>query len=191
MNDKEIRTALIEKLRRENFSNPDALLVEELGLCEGKSLLDLALVTDHIDGFEIKSDQDTLNRLSRQQAIYSRVLRTATLVAGSVHIERVPELIPDWWGIVEALSDSGQALLIERRRPRPNPSVDLFLLAQLIWKPEALQLLAEIGIARGNSNKNREILRKRLIEEYRDDFPQIVARILKSRPNWPKRGHRF
>ncbi len=47
MHYKEIRAALIEKLPRENFPNPEALLVEELGWCEGESLLNLALVTNH------------------------------------------------------------------------------------------------------------------------------------------------
>ena len=50
-------------------------IVEELGLCQGVARVDLAVVNGTIHGYEIKSERDTLTRLSGQAEIYNHIIR--------------------------------------------------------------------------------------------------------------------
>src|SRR6266511_802692 len=69
--DAAIRPALRERLLRRHATDADTVLIEELGLCRGKVRVDLALVNGSLHGFEIKSDRDSLRRLSAQVGLYS------------------------------------------------------------------------------------------------------------------------
>jgi hypothetical protein len=191
MKDKDIRGLLIEKILRKNNFSGDALLVEELGLSNGNSVVDLALITDKIEGFEIKSDQDTLQRLSRQQVIYNKILQRVTIVAATTHMKVVSTFVPGWWGIIEVESNPAGIAFNERRSSTANPCVDPFAFVQLIWKDEALQLLAEIGFVRGFKSKNRSYLWKTLVDSLEPEtLSKAVTRTMKARKNWPRKGHR-
>src|SRR5690606_10827842 len=66
-----IRSALVERLRAE--CAPGHVLIEELGIENGAARVDLAVAGGLLEGFEIKSDLDTLDRLARQMHAYHRV----------------------------------------------------------------------------------------------------------------------
>ena len=79
--DIDIRQVLLKKLSAEYRYDPDTIIIEELGLCQGEARIDLALVNGFIHGYEIKSERDTLERLPSQIEIYCRTLDTVTIVA--------------------------------------------------------------------------------------------------------------
>ncbi len=183
MNDRDIRAALGAHLHGQVAA--DALLVEELGLCQGDVFVDVAVVDGTIEGYEIKSDRDTLRRLERQLAVYSRVLSKATIVVGQKYVEAAKSSVPDWWGILLARPTSDRVELGHVRRPRRNPAVDPNSLVQLLWRDEALQLLQEQQKAKGLLSKPRRVIWERLIEEFSvRELQATVCSQLKRRADW-------
>ncbi len=108
MRDPDIRRVLRKYLRTLLVDDPAALLVEELGICCGAVRVDIAVVTAALKGFEIKSDQDTLKRLSSQAAMYNKVFDTLTIVTGERHLKRIVNMVPRWWGILVFDDRSGE-----------------------------------------------------------------------------------
>src|SRR5690349_11086244 len=70
LSDAVIRTALKAQLLADH--DKDTVLLEELGLSRGHVRVDIALVNGRLHGYEIKSDLDSLRRLSRQVELYSK-----------------------------------------------------------------------------------------------------------------------
>ena len=98
--DAEVRPALRTYLEQQESARPDTILIEELGLCQGRARIDLATVSGVLHGYEIKSPRDRLNRLASQAATYSRVLDLVTLVVGAKHLKAALQLVPRWWGVL-------------------------------------------------------------------------------------------
>jgi hypothetical protein len=122
-------------------------------------------------------------RLPRQVAAYNRVLDRATLVTVERHLDRSRGIIPEWWGIILASSD-GQLKVL--RESEPNPSLDAFSVAQLLWRDEALNELRIRGAARGLSNRARYYVWEALVAEVElDELRCIARRQLTERLPWP------
>lgn len=163
------------------------LVIEELGLCEGRARVDVATIGSEIVGYEIKSDRDTLVRLPSQAETYSRVFDRVVVVTGTSHTGAIENNVPKWWGIVEAASKDGQVTLTLRRESRTNPAVDAFALAQLLWRDEALQLLAERGLDRGMRSKPRRHMWQALAAHLSvDELRKVVRVCLGRRVGWRK-----
>ena len=94
--DAEVRPALRAYLDQRQSAHPDTLVVEELGLCQGRARIDLATVSDVLHGYEIKSPRDRLTRLTSQAATYDRVFDRVTLVVGPQHVASALKLVPRW-----------------------------------------------------------------------------------------------
>ena len=146
MKDSDIRQVVLSDLGRQYESDPDTVIIEELGLCQGEARVDVAVVNGSIDGFEIKSDQDTLKRLPGQAAIYSRALDSVTLVVGGKHLDEALKVVPKWWGVVEARKNKKNIGLHEIRPNQKNPALDPEAIIQLIWRHEALEVLRKRGL---------------------------------------------
>lgn len=158
MRDIDIRCALREEMARMHNGEPDTLIVEELGLCQGVARVDLAVVNGTVHGYEIKSERDTLARLPSQTGVYNRTLEFVTVVAAKSHTASARLLIPQWWGIWEATKRSSKVELRIVRKARRNPRLDSYAIAQLLWRSEALQALSERGLSCGMLSKSRRQL---------------------------------
>ena len=110
LDDLTIRSALRSKLLADHAEEGDTALMEELGLCRGRVRVDLALVNGHLNGYEIKSDRDTLTRLETQAEIYMKVFDRLTIVVGSKHLSSIGTRLPEWWGILQAIQGATAAL---------------------------------------------------------------------------------
>lgn len=163
--DVDIRKALRLEMARRHNSEPDTLVIEELGLCQGFARVDLAVINGSLHGYEIKSERDTAARLPAQVEVYSRSLEYVTLVASPLHLRKMQALIPKWWGIWSARSSKGIVALKEKRKARRNPSVCPLALAQLLWREEALKILTDRNLAVGIKSKTRKELWLRLSTE--------------------------
>lgn len=183
MRDRDIRSALRKKLAAAHET--DTLIIDEMGVCQGAARVDIAVINGAINGYEIKSERDTLERLPIQQAVYSRVFDTVTIVAATEHLDRVAARVPDWWGIYLADEANGQVVLSQVRRSRENPAVDPFALAQLLWRDEALAILDQYGCADGVRRKPRKAIWERLAHVLAiDELKAHVRSALKARKNW-------
>lgn len=183
--DVDIRRSLHEAVRRRHANEPDTLFLDELGLCQGVVRVDLAVVNDSIHGYEIKSECDTLSRLPSQREVYSRSLDFVTIVASRKHLKEVRRAVPRWWGIWCANAASAGVELSEVRAPRGNPGADAGAVAQLLWRDEALEELANRGLARGVRSKARRDVWAALANALSlGDLSAVVRERLKHRQNW-------
>ena len=70
-----------------------------------KSRADVMLVLEEkLIGVEIKSDADTYARLARQVKDYNKFFDYNYVVVGSSHSKHIEEHVPEYWGIIEAIS---------------------------------------------------------------------------------------
>lgn len=180
----DVRQAVDSKELRPFYSDGESKILHEFCLCQGDVRIDIAVVNGHLHGYELKSDSDTLERLPHQIEAYDKVLDYTTLVVGEKHIEKALEIIPDWWGVVRAKESKGRTYTKVIRKPKTNPEVDLYSLAQLLWHQEALLTLEAHGLGKGMKSKPRKVLWKALAENFsRDDLSYIVRQAIKCRPD--------
>jgi hypothetical protein len=180
--DATIREALRTQLLAECGDDPDTVVIEELGLSRGHVRVDIALVNGRLHGYEIKSDRDSLRRLSRQVELYSKVLDRATLVVGERFAECAADAVPNWWSLLYAQPTQDGLRFRSLRRGRMNPERDARVLAELLWACDALRLLDERGAARGARGKPRRVLWERLCDHYTiDEIAQAVRQSLRAR----------
>jgi hypothetical protein len=182
MRDIDIRQALLAEMERLHGCEPDTRIVEELGLCQGLARVDLAVVNGSVHGYEIKSEHDTLARLPSQTGIYNRALDFVTIVTAPTHADKIGSIIPSWWGVLSVTQDEKGVHLRPSREPHRNPVIDPFALAQLLWRDEAFQALADHGLAAGMRSKPREHMWRRLASDLTlEDLGEVVRERLKRR----------
>ena len=163
--DVEIRQVLNQRILG-NYRNRSQLVIEELGLDHGRNRIDIAVLSSSIHGFEIKSSRDTLRRLPNQLTAYTAALEKLTLVVAPNHLESVQLLLPDWCGLMVVEKGIRGGLKIRSiRKPSRNPKIDIFRMAHLLWKNEAMILLNKYGIQRIPNRATRTQL-YRTISEY-------------------------
>ncbi|MEV6694381.1 sce7726 family protein [Micromonospora sp. NPDC051196] len=188
MRDSDIRHALIARLASKYGSEPDTHIRHELGLCAGRTRVDVAVINGHISGFEIKSDEDKLSRLGMQAELYSRVLDRAALVTTDRYLDQASKMIPSWWGMWLAVPGKRAARLRNVRRGSRNPSPNPFAVAQLLWRDEAMALLRERGNHVGLSKAPRWFVWERLAQTLElHELQEEVRRVLRAREGWPTR----
>lgn len=137
----EIRAALLHCLADSHVNG--AVICEEFRIERGASRIDVAVIGSKILGYEIKSDLDSFKRFSNQIHAYNRVFDEISLVCGPSHTTLAKEIIPSWWGLSVARCRSDEHIEIETvREAAPNPKQDPFSLASLLWRDEALAILA-------------------------------------------------
>ncbi|MBE5317461.1 MAG: sce7726 family protein [Xanthomonadales bacterium] len=164
---------------------PDELLVEELGIEHGSTRVDVAKLGRRLDGFEIKSDFDTLDRLARQMHAYHRVFDTLTIVTTPAFVPQVERLLPAWWGILQAARGPNGEISLQRVRPTADhPRQEAESIVSLLWRDEVLTILRNQLGARVSSSANRATLYRQLTElSDLVTIKQWVTSILRTRPS--------
>lgn len=180
--DPEIRIALLKELRRRRVLRGNTVVVQELGLRRSDAVVDVAVVNGSFNGFEIKSDADTLRRLARQAEIYGQILDRVTLVVGQQHLGAARRLIPAWWGLMAVRVLAEGPTLTTVRSGRGNPARNARALVELLWLDEARALLAQRDALRGHRTKPRDAVWDRMCEVYSlDEIASAVRQRLKAR----------
>jgi len=190
MNDALIRQNFHRKVLRRYHSASDVLVLDELGLMHGRCRADIALVNGRLIGYEIKSDEDSLDRLDEQVIAYSAVFDRASLIVGERHSKFVKSLVPRWWGIVVARRHSEHEVRFKTlRSPELNRRVNPYALAQLLWSNEASALLEELGEPPNVLRQRRAALYERLVKLLSlAELRRQVTSCLKMRKNWRSRA---
>lgn len=174
--DSDIRSALHRKRLRHFKSQPNTLVIDELGLAHARSRIDVAVINGCIHGYEIKSAKDSLDRLGSQIDIYCQALQKLTIVAASRHIEGVLAFVPDWCGVIEAEQGPRGGIAFNLiRSARSNPDTNPVTMAHLLWRPEVLRLLSNLGYEPNELRRPRKQLYEMLSEVL--TLPEITAAI--------------
>lgn len=136
-------------------SDPTTKVVEEMHVCMGTSRIDMAVLNGKLHGYEIKSEQDTLERLPDQIESYNKIFDTMTIVTGEKHVSKIMKIVPDWWGVYYVSLNRKKPVLKRKRQDKKNKEIDIFYLSQLLWKNELCELLINHGIKKGIKSKTR------------------------------------
>lgn len=186
MTTEQISGALKTQLLLRDFSDPQPVVLDELGVRHGSARIDVAVVNGLLHGYEIKTERDSLRRLPNQLRAYNEVFDRATLVVGTRHLVRAEAMLPDWWGIqrirICAKDRVGFELI---RTALPNPELDPLSVTKLLWREEALAFLATRGGSRGVRSKPRiEIYRRIVNTAPLCDIQNYVRQQLRFRSGW-------
>jgi hypothetical protein len=185
MRDREIRAALREFLDETHRGQTNTLIIPELALCQGNVRIDMAVINGAFNGYEIKSDKDTLERLPHQRDLYGKCFDLMTLVVGSRHAKHAKAILPKWWGILRASPGVCGITLTYERMPRQNPKIDAKAVSRLLWRSEALSMLIELDLVAGLRTKARPILCDTLAAKLpRERLCDLVRERLKARGDW-------
>jgi hypothetical protein len=187
MRDLDVRPVFREWLISRFCGEPNSLIIEELGLCQGSVRADFAVVNGLLRGYEIKSEKDTLARLGRQVPKYNDVFDRVSIVVAERHLKKATTVVPEWWGISVIREESAGACTIEVTRPEmPNPSIDPRSLVQLLWKDEVAALLLNLDSPQSRlSSKPRRLLWEHLVQATTLSELQAATRsALKVRQDW-------
>ena len=182
MREPEIKSALATYLHNLPSTSEEALVVEEINVCEGAARIDVLFIDDCLHGFEIKSRVDTMARWPDQICYYQEVFERVTIVIGVNHLTKALQEIPTWCGLMLA-SKVGDKVSIEPFRDcTENPHRDRLSLAQLLWRDEAVATLERHGYAKGVKSKTRPIIWDRVANSLSlDDIGSEVRAALKAR----------
>jgi hypothetical protein len=137
-----VRDALRSRLLAETYGARDA--VDEFWVPRSNERADLAVIGRWMDGFEIKTDRDTLRRLPRQALAYGRLFDRCTAVLAERHSEAATQILPTWWGIT-TVHVNGSVTFDVVRKPALNHNVDPEILVRLLWRDEAAAALNSLG----------------------------------------------
>lgn len=184
--EQEIRAAVLARLLRTGAG--DQVLIEELGI--GSARVDVAVASDRLTGFEIKSDFDTLDRLARQMHAYHQVFDALTIVTTAAHADQVEALLPAWWGIWVAERKGDSVSLLDRRDAVSHGRQEAASLAAMLWREDAyafvVETLGPVVRARATRGDLQEIIAEQIPI---DTVRQRVLHSLLNREDLRARSH--
>ena len=187
MNDSQVRYAFHTSILEEAHLCNQTIILNELGLKNGESRADIAVLNGKMIGYEIKTEKDNLTRLTSQVKTYNQVFDKAFIIVAENHIQKAKRIIPNWWGIylIEVANESYK--FYNTRKAKINPSQDSFSIAQLLWKEEALELANTLFKCNLKNSMNRQDIYKIISSKCRPrKLSKIVMEYLKKREGWRK-----
>lgn len=107
---------------------------------------DVAVIGATMDGFEIKTERDTLKRLPHQAEAYAQLFDRCHAVLAHRHVDRALEILPAWWGVT-VIGTAGPPSLVQFRQATANDGVDPEALVRLLWRNEVYAVLCGLGTA--------------------------------------------
>ena len=184
--EKNIRSALLNRYLHYHSSRNDTLILCELGLAHARCRVDVAMINGCINGYEIKSARDNLDRLPTQLDIYRKSLQKLTLVVATKHLSSATALAPKWCGILEVLEGPRGGISFRIvQHARINPEVDPFMLAHLLWRGEVHTALIELGAKERTLKGSRKDLYRLLVEEISlKELSELIKRFIVKRQGW-------
>jgi hypothetical protein len=189
LRDVDVRRAVYARLLARAAEHPDTLVIDELGVDHGACRIDIAVINGRIRGLEIKAEADTLTRLPIQVVAYGSVVDRASLIVAPRHLEAALMIIPGWWGVILADHSVRGSVVFRRVRPeRANRRPDPLMLSRLLWRPEVVALLRDLGHPERVLREPREALYQRLVDSLpRPELASRVREMLKVREGWRDR----
>jgi hypothetical protein len=186
MTDGLIRSAFHQSILKSAHDDPSTFVLDELGLKHGENRADIAVLNGKFVGYEIKTERDTLARLSSQVMAYNEVFDRAYVISAKKHLDKISALIPNWWGIYEIEQQNESSFcFICIRDGKVNPQKNLYGIAQLLWKNEAIDLLNTLFSCNVRVKATRDQLYDILISKCNsEELSEIVIGCLKTRIGW-------
>jgi hypothetical protein len=135
------------------------------------------LVTNCLIGFEIKSDQDNLQRLARQVLSYSAYFDKNYIVVGEKYASTIIGVVPSEWGVLVV----GEASIELQREAKTSRTVNVGKQLSLLWSIELKNLLLQNNLPL-YAQKTPAYIRDRLMEGVDTDKLKVqIVKELRSR----------
>ena len=134
-----------------------------------KSRADVMLVLEEkLIGVEIKSDADTYARLARQVKDYNKFFDYNYVVVGSSHSKHIEEHVPEYWGIIEAISKEESVEFNVLREPEINKRAQrtykMKRKLSISWRPE-LSHIQEINGMPKYKQRSKDFVITKIMEK--------------------------
>lgn len=134
-----------------------------------KSRADVMLVLEEkLIGVEIKSDADTYARLARQVKDYNKFFDYNYVVVGSSHSKHIEEHVPEYWGIIEAISKEESVEFNILREPEINKRAQrtykMKRKLSILWRPE-LSHIQEINGMPKYKQRSKDFVITKIMEK--------------------------
>lgn len=165
MKDKDLRMITLQKLNDEIINLKDTKIINEMGIFNGASRIDIAVVNGILHGYELKSESDNLKRLPRQIDYYNKIFDRVTIVTDRKYLSEVNEMVPKWWGIM--ITKKNQLELRTIRKGRRGNSQDNEALLNLLWKDEYDDLIDILGYPKSMKKMRKKEIFNILLEDKR------------------------
>ena len=188
MTDFQIRQAFHDVILKDEHQCTNTFVVDELGLMNGKSRADIAVLNGKMIGYEIKSDRDSLTRLPSQVLAYNRIFDKAFIIVDEKHLNKAFQIIPDWWGIYVIRQLNSQSFQFEYfREGECNKGQDSYSIVQLLWKEEAFEIATTIFQCNLKKQACKHEINVALTTNSNvNNLSKIVIEYLKKRQAWRK-----
>lgn len=139
-----------------------------------KSRADVMLVLEEkLIGVEIKSDADTYARLARQVKDYNKFFDYNYVVVGSSHSKHIEEHVPEYWGIIEAISKEESVEFNVLREPEINKRAQrtykMKRKLSILWRPE-LSHIQEINGMPKYKQRSKDFVITKIMEKVQWDL---------------------
>ena len=134
-----------------------------------KSRADVMLVLEEkLIGVEIKSEADTYARLARQVKDYNKFFDYNYVVVGSSHSKHIEEHVPEYWGIIEAISKEESVEFNVLREPEINKRAQrtykMKRKLSILWRPE-LSHIQEINGMPKYKQRSKDFVITKIMEK--------------------------
>lgn len=160
--EREIRAALVARLELSSTHGCGMQVQQEVKIGGGR--IDVLCLSDCLDGYEIKSDFDSISRLERQANLYSSVLDRATLVVGHELLNEARALLPRWWGVLLAeRSRQGGIRFEQLREAKANPADTSLGKAGMLWRNELIDAYEALSGCKAPRSASSDRLRERIV----------------------------
>jgi hypothetical protein len=186
MRDSIIRAAFHESILKNAHQDIDTVVIDELGIKNGAVRADIAVLNGKMIGYEIKSEKDTLVRLSSQAIAYSEVFEKSYIIVADKHIAKIGNYIPDTWGIYSIDSESANNIIFHcKREATQSETRNINSIVRLLWKSEVSEILTQEFQSKIKSSHTKNHLYNMLVENCDiNQLSNIVLKYLKQRQDW-------
>ncbi|WP_288408761.1 sce7726 family protein [Acinetobacter soli] len=146
LNDAEIRPQLISWLNGKAIK--PQLILNEVTISDGSARPDIIAIYSYSHCYEIKGDNDQIERISKQLAYYQASFKKNTLITTHKHLKKALELLPSFWGIVVAIPLDNKSIIFKyARKSSYNPFYRKDIASKILWKEEMQKLLKKKSIS--------------------------------------------
>ena len=186
MRDYPVRVSFHKTVLTLEHTDENTIVIDELGLKNGGTRADIAVLNGKMVGYEIKTNKDNLARLEKQIVAYNEVFDEVHIITGNRHLNKVLEIVPSWWGVFLVIeTESGEYFFNCVRTAKKNTKKVCLGIAQLLWKEEIMHLLTAVHNYTLKPSLNKQVLYQMLVGKFNaNELGKITLKYLKSREGW-------
>lgn len=159
LDEAELKVRCIDYILERNYSE-NIIIANEFSYADGARRADLVCFSDSMHAYEIKSDFDSLQRLSFQLLEYKACFDYIDIVTTEKHLDGVRKKAPRYAGIILVKHNE----LIQLRKPQKFKRFNKYLMTTMIDSHEVTEILRRMGIR--VKNELNAVERRKLLAQY-------------------------